>query len=297
MYFVNMSDIPEGTVINRKFGSHVGFPFVQSVSVGSNVKFVAAEGGNLVLTDEGDNLFGKGLNDDSNELFVSDGNRKLSYRDVMDTEENPVIVVLCKQVEVFRGTSVGLKFMYINEDYIMAALVYGSCRFDGVELQRCDSSDMSSKVVGKVINGKNLHEVVSWNSKEQGIDYNMITDMVAYAHIKSSVTKDNSVTFSSSSARGIHNTIFDKSGEENAIKERDRKKAEAEAAYRRKQEKLMADRKAASERREAEALKKKEEENAKIEKKMLRGGIEKTAAAGASAFLEAIAKIEQGKRG
>ena len=25
-------------------------------------------------------------------MFVSDGNRKLSYRDVMDTEENPVIV-------------------------------------------------------------------------------------------------------------------------------------------------------------------------------------------------------------
>lgn len=93
-----------------------------------------------------DDIFMQGLiSEDPEELILGKQYKlDLRYKDIQETAENPLIVVLAKSIKLYAGVTTYIKYITMD-DCILAMLVFGACEFtfpDGtsVPMQRCNNS-------------------------------------------------------------------------------------------------------------------------------------------------------------
>lgn len=167
MYFSNlMGDI------SKKYSRWGSMPitFVDSDGVSTkSVKVVLTEEGNkeLLLTDgEGTNVFAMSGNE--SEKFYADKS-DLTFGDIADTEDNPLIVVCTKGVRFFYNIPTYIRTLFINDDMMLIELIYGACEFqfaDGtfVALQRCNDDNLADRELTDVLKCERLSEMFSFNT-------------------------------------------------------------------------------------------------------------------------------------
>lgn len=152
MYFANMLGEEGVKVFDR--GSSKCYPFVNTVE-GTIEGFVSLKDGKLVVTNEGENLFLKGITgekDDAVLTFTQHKPRKgkkqrqeLTFAEIKDTDENPLIIVLCREISLYNNIPTGMKYIYVGEGYMLACLIYGACDFDGATMRRCSTTELDNR--------------------------------------------------------------------------------------------------------------------------------------------------------
>jgi len=150
MYFANL--LGEDGVRSFDRGSSKCIPFVNEHE-NTTAGFVALKDGKLVVSTDGENLFLKGIKNEKDDAVLNFTSHKahkgktkhLTFKEIKDTDENPLIIVLCKEISLYDSIPTGLKYIYIGEDYMLACLIYGACDFDGITMQRCNVTDTNGK--------------------------------------------------------------------------------------------------------------------------------------------------------
>lgn len=82
----------------------------------------------------------------SKKYAKNDVNKAYTYKDLQDTEDNPLIVVCTKGIRFFNDVPTYLDVLFVNSDMMLVMLVQGACEFelsDGtfVALQRCSEAN------------------------------------------------------------------------------------------------------------------------------------------------------------
>lgn len=152
MYFCNMMG-EEGVRTFRTSKREI-MPFENTLESGAVKGFITVKDGKLVVTEneEDENIFRKGLVGEPERLYLPDYKSTLTFKAIDDTEENPLIIVLCKSIKFYDGVPVNIKYIDLNGEAVLACLIYGACEFDGVSMQRCNT---------QYIDGRKSHEYSS----------------------------------------------------------------------------------------------------------------------------------------
>lgn len=131
---------------------------------------------------EGEEIFGLVGGDDYAPTAYK-GAKDFLNSELADTEENPLIIVCTKGLRFYKNTPCLIRILFVNDDMMLVELVYGSCEFqfaDGTftALQRCDNSDLNTKVLAETFDCKGLKHFV-YNKTEGGWDksYDMVNPM------------------------------------------------------------------------------------------------------------------------
>ena len=294
MYFSNLLDARGVGEFQRK-NKYGVIPFIGSVEERSAVGHVRVVDSKITVDEnpEGD-LFTKGIQENSDAPFLEGYKSGLLCKEVLDTEENPMIVVLAKSIKFYVGVKTFVKFINISDDAVMACLVYGACEFtfdDGtsVALQRCNTTDLDGKKV-KEFSAKDLREHCSVVDKES--DYDLTWDCVNAVIV-------NLTSEFSGSYRTVKEqvNIFTTAGLERARVRAAEKKRLAEEEARRKEEErrlqMLEMEKRQKEREEAEAKEKAEREAKKQAKRSSKKKADEYEAVNMSgaAFLDFISNL------
>ena len=177
MYFVNLcEDDGLGT-----FRASNDIPF-ENTKTGTVEGYITLKNKKLVVDTQGKNLFENGIID-SDEPYLSNQKTELKCKDLIETEENPLIIVLCDYIEVFDKVPANLKFIHLGDedDKVLAMLIHGACSFNGIPMQRCYSVDVEGKK-SKILRNSDLKGITHSKDKESG--YNFIDDAVIQIEIK-----------------------------------------------------------------------------------------------------------------
>lgn len=186
MYFVNMCG-KEGIGTFRKNNE---IPFVNHLDE-TTESYITLKNGKLVVSNGGENLFKKGIVI-SDEPYLPKVKSGLTCREVRETEENPLIIVLCDYIEVFDRVPANIKFFHLDDgedNKILAMLVYGACSFNGVPMQRCNETELSGKRTKKLLS-KDIKGIT--RSIDNESEYNYIDDAVIQLAIKYNETSSGS---------------------------------------------------------------------------------------------------------
>lgn len=270
MYFVNMISNKE-TKIDR---GNSKIPFVCGAYDSPVQGFVTLRNNMLTVSDSGVNLFEKGISGNPDDMYAPIRKKKtqLTHKMIADTEENPLVIVLCSEIAIFDGVSAGLKYIYINEDTILACLIYGVCEFDGVPMQRCNTQVFENKKK-KLFSGKDMKELSSCEDTETGYSY--LKDVVNQVEIS---YKDSSTGESLVYRTSLDNVVmFDNTGLELAKQ----KKTEHDAKV-----KEIKERKEEEERKRVAEIQAKEDAKRKEEQEK----VFNAASVGAAGFLRAVSE-------
>ena len=94
----------------------------------------------------------------------------LTFGDVADTEENPLIVVATKGIKIYNDVPTFMQVLFVNENVMLASLIYGAVDFemaDGrfVPLQRCNDDDIERKGTYRYFSCSDLKENVFCQTK------------------------------------------------------------------------------------------------------------------------------------
>lgn len=181
------------------------------------------------------------------------------WADVQDTPENPAIIVICKSLHMVNGIKSYVKLLNVNEDYIVAMLVYGAIGFEDNDLQVMFMSRSLPAGVSverrdsKRINAEKLNDFLLLKDSN-GYKYNM--DMTISAILESAsdstsvrALKSECLIFDPQSevrAKAVADAVAEKARKEEELKAQKAAKAEAE---RLEQERIIA------EKREIEKIK------------------------------------------
>ena len=214
------------------------------------------------------NLFMRGMYSDSEEVickYLNIGRYKSDacVSDIIDTEENPCILVLTSNVGFFKNKKSYIKCLPVSEDLMLVSLIYGSCVYknyvgDEMLLQRSDFDEVDMSPENIVyMSARELLDDLVFSDKETG--YRLALDCVNAVV----VYIDN---FGNRSVRTVreHVEVFDTTGITQAKAKLEKAKA--------KHEQELKEREAAKEayeklRKEKEAAKLAAEEAAKKAKK------------------------------
>lgn len=279
MYFSNLL---EGNFV-RDFQRHTRtgtIPFVCNVDERAIEADVVLKNNQITIGNagEGENLFAKGLNGEDSEVFLERFKTGLTYKEIKDTAENPLIVVLAKSIKFYVGVKTYVKYINISDDFVLAMLVYGACEFtfeDGtsVPMQRCSTTNLDNRTTVEY-SGKKLRECAKFECKESGYNLNYDVVSAVVVHIPNT---------SSCNYRSVpeHVLVFDnKNWEVAKAKAAERKAKLEEERLRKEEEKRQAALEAERKRKEEEEAKAKEVEQQFEE-----------ASVGAAAFLQAVANL------
>lgn len=245
MYFVNMIN---DEVISRKKGCPLEITVEDSPAKASCI----FKDGKLQIntgSSENDLFTIKGEYKDSDEYNPTGrilGKKEIPvyYKDVKDTEENPLITVLCSVIRVYENVPTGIKFLYINDSQVLACLLYGVADFDGVTMQRGVVENISTEnKASKTLTGSDFKYLV--DAKDEDTHYEYIADMVVQVEL---LFKNTSQGTSFSSRKFKDNVIFDMSGIERA-REKKRLAEERRAEMERQKAEEDAKRRAEAEER------------------------------------------------
>lgn len=176
MYFVNMvDDVNEGDVFQRE----LTVPYIASCLDSSyEGKFVVKDGSVQFVGDDedGENIFNRGFRGDPNAIYNANFSKYIKFKDVIDTEENKLIVVLCNSIGIYQGVDANIKIMLIDENHMLAALVYGACEFNGVCLKRTCTKAVEGRAICKVVTPKMVRNLML--VRDTVSDYDMKMDSV-----------------------------------------------------------------------------------------------------------------------
>ena len=180
MIFVNMkADRVDGRIVNRG----KGIPFMETEDCSG--QFFVNKEDNVIELDrynsiENTNIFGNRLFPDEekgiSDLFRGDTNTvlsRLTYADIRDTDDNPILVVYCDSIGIFKNVPAIIKFLYMGSNGVLAALIAGACQFNGVVLERCFTSPREDayKKVARTFHGSDLKDAVVGRDARTGYDY------------------------------------------------------------------------------------------------------------------------------
>lgn len=288
MYFSNLLSEEKTFSRDKKAGT---MPFVCNTSeITTENCHVVSENGVLTLkqgdVDATKDLFMKGLyNDNLDEAFDLTGKKSsITYREIEDTAENPMIVVLASTIKLYAGVRTYIKYINIAEDAVLAMLVFGACEFtfpDGtsVPMQRCNSSVLDGRKTFDYT-GSKMRDLSVLTDKESGyVINNDIVNAVIVNYTSSKGTAFDGVSYKTVKE---HTVMFDRRNLDNARKKEQerKKKIEMEKALK------LAQRKAAELEAKRKAKEKAEQEAKEVESQYSDNGLN----LGAQAFLRAVGK-------
>ena len=260
MYYGALLNHVESGDLYRGKGA-VRFEYVNSGELMKDASLVLQDDKlKMVSGSAGENLFMqgiKGVNPSEKldkKLFKLGRYEDLSYADVQDSEENPLIAVLCKKINFLQGTKAFVKYVQL-QDYILAVLVYGVCEFVNDD----DVAVVMSRCYSAEIDGKQRHTYTAEDMKrlsrmvdpESG--YDMGKDAVCAVVVDYSGTKSGAISSVSYKTVGSCTKVFDERGLTAAREKAAAKKEQAEAEKKRKHEEMMAFEAARKAKLEAEA--------------------------------------------
>ena len=168
MFFSNMVNANSGTYLRNRGKS---FPLIIEGSDKVSNQTVRVNEGKLYVTnrDIGDNIFE--LKGDVEAIPTPvKGAGTLTYKELADTSENPIVVVATKGIKVYKDIPTYLNVLFVSDDMMIVSLVYGACEFefeDGsfVPLQRCDDTDLDKKGIHSYFSCKDLKEMTHCKTK------------------------------------------------------------------------------------------------------------------------------------
>lgn len=290
MLFVSMCEDVEEGLIERNKGKSFGFRVTKEMASGSPIEGGLVVNGREITWKEGSSagICDTGLKQVGDEKEYEKG---ISYEDVKDTAENPILFILCNEIGLYNNITADIKVLRIDKKHILVALISGACEFNGVPLQRCNNSNLDNAKVTRVLSDDSLFGEGTYLGKGKDILINYSYDALCHGQFK--MSKDGA--FSSRSVRS-REFIFDETNklkcEENArkIEEMKRREAEAKVAKREAQMKEYEEAKAEKERLE------REKREAEIALKL--SGVKvtkdtKVVNVGAADFLKAVSMISQ----
>ena len=225
----------------------VRFEYVKSKDLMRDASLVLQDDKLKIVSGAKENLFMQGIQgvDPSEKLdkklFKLDRYDDLSYADVQDSEENPLIIVLCKKINFIQGTKAFVKYVQL-QDYILAVLVYGVCEFvndddEPVFMSRCYSADTDGKQ-RHTYTAEDMKRLSRMVDPESG--YEMGRDAVCAVVVDYSGAKSGAISSVSYKTVGSCVKIFDARGLTAAREKAAAKKAQEEAEKKRKHEEMMA---------------------------------------------------------
>ena len=257
--------------------------------------YFTVKDGKVVETEsEGENIFLSWYNTEKESSLYRVGKpngRKgnLTYSIVKDTPENPLIVVLCKEIGVFEGIEADIRYINLSDDTILAMLVSGACTFDGNPMQRCNTMSFENRTIYNY-SAEKLRDLSDNLFTEKNSNYVYSKDIIC------SVLLNHESDVSFSVKRVGEPYFIDKSGYDKAVadfkvlqeqKEREEQQRKIEKALR-------------EERVKADMAAKQAEEKAKKEKKvkdaLSKASVKKEEKSnlGASDFLAAVRAMQGG---
>lgn len=225
----------------------VRFEYVKSKDLMRDASLVLQDDKLKIVSGAKENLFMQGIQgvDPSEKLdkkvFKLGRYDDLSYADVQDSEENPLIIVLCKKINFIQGTKAFVKYVQL-QDYILAVLVYGVCEFvnddgDPVVMSRCYSAELEGKQ-RHTYTAEDMKRLSRMVDPESG--YEMGRDAVCAVVVDYSGAKSGAISSVSYKTVGSCVKIFDARGLTAAREKAAAKKAQEEAEKKRKHEEMMA---------------------------------------------------------
>lgn len=294
MYFSNML-CSEGKIFVRG-GKEGTYPFVcdavERVSVGA----VTLKNKQLVVGNPSEDILCKEIREhqQKSDIYNKEVGCKLTYGQVADTEENPLITVLCRGIYFYEGVKSFIKFVNLGSQGILACLVYGACDFefdDGevVPMQRCNDQSLDRK--RHYYTGEKLMQCFYAEDKESG--YNYAYDAVFGGLVNIGIVKGE-MSFKYRTVKD-KTYLFCSEGIE-AAREKERKRKE-EAAKRAEAHRLERARmQEAYNRAQIEKANQEKAEKAEKVKKTRttkkENVVTESGSAGAAAFLQAVAQLQ-----
>ena len=117
----------------------------------------------------------------------------LTHEDILETEENPIVVVAAKGIRFYVDVPTYINTLFVNDDFFIVALIYGACDFemeDGrfVTLARCTDVDVSTRKVCGVNSPKFLKDNFIFSSMKDRHDISF--DVVCPIYVYNAVAKD-----------------------------------------------------------------------------------------------------------
>lgn len=126
-------------------------PLMINVDTSESKVCTLRKNNNVLEVSEGtseDNIFALMGADEDFPIKVK-GAPSLTYKDLKDTAENPLIVVATESIRFFNDVPTFVKVLFVNDDFFLVMLVYGACEMklgtSYVPLQRCSSADIERK--------------------------------------------------------------------------------------------------------------------------------------------------------
>jgi len=202
----------------------------------------------------------------------------ITYKMIQDTEENPLIIVLCKELAFYEGIEADVRFINLDDDCVLACLVAGVCCFDGTPMQRCNNVNFAGKKLLK-FDSKKLNGFTEklYTDKDTGYVYNK--DVLCAV----CVLMEDETNFTAK--KPIKDIMIDSTGLDKARKVVEERKAKVEAMEQRRQE---ARQKYLDEIREKEEREAKEKADKEAQEAL------EEASVGAANFLKAVAALSGG---
>lgn len=189
MLFVNMLYDSADTSYARDNGTKL---VVENVEMGVPVTVDFSQESNCLTVCGGDghHVFCEGLKpEDGNmeEKYMGGLSGSPTYREVAETADNPIIIVLCNEIGLYANVPANVKFIHISNNYeyegkkglILAALIYGACEFNGVALERCNPKDINDKEVVKTLTAEDLSRMETLVDSLTG--YKFYEDVISQA--------------------------------------------------------------------------------------------------------------------
>lgn len=266
MYFSNLIGGRFESKRDNRTGS-VPFKCEYEESVLPDAHVVLDKNTNTLVVRQGDvpeeqDLFMHGFNVENGSAKIMGEKSKVSttYNDIKDTDENPLIAVLAKSIKFYAGVTTYIKYITLEDGYVLAMLVFGACEFtfaDGTEvaMQRCNTSILDGRLKFEYT-GKTICELSDIEDPESG--YKLNNDMVNAVVVN--YTSTNGKTFNGVRYKTlkIHTRIFNFT----RLAEAKRKAAAKKEREEQKKQEMLLARKAA----ELEAKKKAKEQEMEEQK-------------------------------
>lgn len=298
MYFSNMLGENGFGTFTRGNKDSI-YPFINNLN-DSNVFSggVCLEGKSLVVGDESKEIMCKDIRDheQKSDIYNKSVGCKYTYGQVSDTEENPLITVLCKGIYFYEGIRTFVKFINVGKDAILACLVYGACDFEfydgeSVPMQRCDEHELKGK--RHYYTGEKLMNSLYSVDAESGYDYTY--DAVHAVLVNIGMVKGElSCKYKSVKDKTY---IFSTDGIENAREKARQKKEEARRKAEEHRNNLVAMQIAYNKRQEEKAketeAQKKEDKEKRTRARSTSSGTKENVSVGAAFFLQAVANASK----
>lgn len=150
MYFCNLFE-ETGVKTFKRFAKAGTLPFINDRADRLTEGYVAKVNNELrVVESEEKNLFLRGLSGSDSEEFLPKLKTNLTYADIKDSQENPMIITLAKTIKFYQGVKTYIKYINISSNCVLVMLVFGACDVtfdDGTEItfQRCNNSVLDGK--------------------------------------------------------------------------------------------------------------------------------------------------------